>query len=95
MDAHDIPYWQLPNAGDLSDEDAYNDETDRYVRHRIKVNCPQCGRLNSPLCSPSTIRQAGGWRWVGLDHREPYVEYRTRCGSGCGAEYRFTTYTPQ
>lgn len=85
---------QVPHAGDFSDEDAYNFDTDGFDRRVIRVSCPHCQREFAPLCSRLTVEIDGGWRWVGCDHREPYTTWRTRCGA-CRCEFTFTTYTPQ
>lgn len=81
------------DAGDFDDEDLHTDH-DRYDRRKLRVDCPNCGRSASPLCSPHTRPVDGGWRWVGVDHQEPFCTYLTRC-RGCRREYRFTTHTPQ
>jgi hypothetical protein len=81
------------HVAQYSDEDAYNDETDRYDLRKVKVACPGCKRVFAALCSPHTETTSSGWRWVGCDHREPFVSYRTKCR--CGRKFRFDTYTPQ
>ena len=82
-----------PDAGSIDDEYAYNIDTEKYDRRAIRVKCPGCGRIGSPLCSHKTERLRGEWRWVGLDHKQPEVDFRTTCR--CGQTYTFTTYTPQ
>ncbi len=86
--------WDLPSAGDYDDEDAVNFDTDRYDKRKIRVTCPCCHNVASPLCSKNTTTTSSGWRWVGCDHREPYSNHRTKCRK-CRKEYRFTIYTPQ
>lgn len=86
--------WSLPDAGDYDDEDAYNGDTDKYDRRKVRVTCPCCQNVASPLCSTKTQQTSNGWRWVGCDHKEPYCNYRATCRK-CRKEYRFTTYVPQ
>lgn len=81
-------------AGSYSDEDAYNCDTDKYDKRKIRVACPKCGNESSPLCSSKTRQTDSGWRWVGCDHKEPYARFETTC-SKCKSVYRFGTHTPQ
>lgn len=92
-----LPFHRLPTAGDWSDEDFYNGERDTYDPRKLRLDCPHCGRPISPLLSPSLLLHDSGWRWVGVDHKEPYGSYRARCprSKGCGREFRFTLHTPQ
>lgn len=83
----------LLHAGDYSDEDAWNCNTDKYDRRKIKIVCPHCKRTSAPLCSSFTKVVDGGWRWVGCDHKEPFSHHKTKCK--CGEKYSFTVYTPQ
>lgn len=80
-------------AGSHDDEDAFNCDTDRYDRRKIRVSCPHCKRVGSPLCSPKTIQYKSGWRWVGCDHKEPYSSHVTQCR--CGGKYRFDVFIGQ
>lgn len=75
-------------------EAAYDEDSDRFVRARIKTNCPHCKRRVAPLLSKRTRCLQAGWRWVGLDHKEPYEDWLCFC-PGCRKPYLFTTYTPQ
>lgn len=84
----------IPDAGSWNDEDLYDFDTGEYVRGRLSVDCPHCGKRHRPLLSKSRATVEFGWRWVGLDHREPYSEQIARCAA-TGRWYRFTTYTPQ
>lgn len=84
----------LPDAGSFSDEDLYDYDTDRYMRGRLSLACPHCGHNHRPLLSPSVATVEFGWRWVGLDHREPYSAKIARCAR-TRRWYSFTTYTPQ
>lgn len=84
----------LPDAGSWNDEDLYDDEHDIYRRGRLALDCPHCGRRHRPLLSPTRATVEFGMRWVGLDHREPYVEHIARCPRS-RRWYLFTTYTPQ
>lgn len=84
----------LPKAWDFNDEDLYDCDTDKYVRSRLVLECPCCGAEHRPLISRYTEPLRGGMRWVGCDHREPYVDYVARCPKTKGL-YLFTTYTPQ
>lgn len=90
----EVHEWNLPDAGDYSDEDAYNGDTDKYDKRKVVVTCPCCQGTSSPLCSPHTKLTSEGLRWVGCDHKEPYAAFRARCRR-CRKEYRFTTYVPQ
>lgn len=84
----------LPDAGEWDDEDLYDFDADVYRRGRLVLDCPHCTRRHRPLLSPTRATIEFGWRWVGLDHREPYVEQIARCAN-TRRWYRFTTYTPQ
>jgi hypothetical protein len=81
-------------AGDFNDEGLYDDEAEVYRRGRLTLTCPYCGRPHRPLLSPTTATIEYGWRWVGLDHREPYSEKIARCPR-TRRWYRYTLYTPQ
>ena len=85
---------ELPSAGSFDDEYAYNIDTDKYNPNWLKLNCPHCGRRCSPFMTPFHVLLEYGWRWVGLEYKEPFAEYQARC-PGCHEWYRFTTYTPQ
>ena len=82
------------SAGDYSDEDAYNCETDNYDLRKIKIICPHCGRKFAALCSKLTKLIHSGMRWVGCDHKEPYGCYETKC-TKCKNDMHFTVHTPQ
>jgi hypothetical protein len=86
-------YNALLDAGDFNSEGMYVDKIDDFSRHLCVIACPVCGREGKPLVRAETYYVGGDWRWVGLDHKEPFSDYRTRCR--CGAEFRFTIYTPQ
>lgn len=83
----------MKNAGEFSDEDLYT-ELENFDKRKLKIDCPTCGRRTAALCSPKTSIVQSGWRWVGLDHREPYATFKSTCIQ-CLNEYKFTTYTPQ
>lgn len=38
-------------AGSYSDEDAYNCDTDKYDKRKIRVACPKCGNESSPCAA--------------------------------------------
>ena len=82
-----------PHAGDYSEEDAFNFDTDKFDRRKILVGCPTCKRRSAFLCSPLTVVEHQGWRWVGCDHKEPFTNFRNKCR--CGQALTFTTYMPQ
>lgn len=84
----------MKDAGDFSDELIYNPDTDKYSSWKLRIECPYCGHTASPLCSYNTQQIESGWRWVGIDHREPYGKYKTICYK-CREEYTFTVYTSQ
>lgn len=88
---------EMPDAGGWSDEELLNFDTEKYDRRKLRLECPSCGRPIAPLCSPSLEHVDAGWRWVGLDHQEPWSQYIARCprSKGCGAWFRFLLYTPQ
>ena len=81
-------------AGSCDDEDLYDADTDEYKPGRLTIPCPTCSRKIKPLLSKTHIVLDGGWRWVGLDHQEPYVDRMSVC-PGCRNPVLFTTYTPQ
>lgn len=80
-------------GGEINEEDAWNGDTDRFDKRKMKIECPACREMRAPLCSPKTRPTDGGMRWVGDDHREPYTQFETTCA--CGARYWFTTFCPQ
>lgn len=61
---------------------------------RMRIDCLGCGRRVAPFQTRSILAVSGGWRWVGLDHEEPYTNYFFACG-WCGEPMLFTTYVPQ
>lgn len=80
-------------AGSHDDEEAMNSDTDKYDKRKIRVTCPHCLRVGSPLCSHKTVMFDSGWRWVDCSHKEPYSKHVTMCR--CGGKYRFDVYTGQ
>lgn len=93
MTTTQIRWGHLADAGSYNDEDAWNVDTDKYDLRKIKVECPGCRTRFAALCSSKTTKVADGMRWVGCDHKEPYATYVTT--HRCGAQFSFTTYTPQ
>lgn len=81
------------NLGGWSDDELYDYDTDTYRPGRLWIECPHCKRGMQPLRQAATEVYDAGWRWVGLDHREPYTERLGR--HRCGLDYRFILYTPQ
>lgn len=86
----------VEHAGDFDSdwECGYNPENDTYDRRQPRVTCPNCGRVCSPMLSPSRRTACGGWRWVGLSYQEPYTVFEARC-PGCCNLYAFTIHSPQ
>lgn len=84
----------LADAGSYSDEDAFNCETDKFDKRKVKVVCPHCHNVSSPLASKKTVELSSGWRWCGCDHKEPFATFKAKCRK-CRNWYRFTVYTPQ
>lgn len=85
-----------PILDDINIEEMISSETDLLDPRKVKVTCPGCGRTFSPLCSDQTVVREEGWRWVGIDHREPYCTFlTTHHPTKCGQTMRFTTYIPQ
>jgi len=83
----------VPHAGTYDDEEIYNPDTGKADLRKFKVKCPTCGRWGAPLLSPNTRRLQSGWTWAGLSHKEPYVDFLTKCK--CGIAYTFRSQTPQ
>lgn len=81
-------------AGSYSAEDADNCETGKFDDRKIKVTCPNCERVFSALCSPHTEQLDSGWRWVGMDHKEPYATFSSKCIK-CDSMIKFDIYWPQ
>lgn len=61
---------------------------------RAEVMEKHCQRVNAPLMSTKTAHVHSEWRWVGLDHKEPFSEYLCSC-PGCRLDYALIIYTPQ
>jgi hypothetical protein len=87
-------WHRLPDAGSYDTEDLYDFDVDRYKPSRLVVRCPCCDGEHRPLLSPHTERVQDGWRWVGLDYKQPEADFRARCPK-TKTHYRFTTYVPQ
>lgn len=85
---------KLLSAGSYSDEDALNVSTEAYDKRKIRVCCPLCHKVASPLCSNKTVLLRQGLRWVGCSHQEPYSLFKATCGK-CKLDYEFTVYTEQ
>lgn len=83
----------LPSI-EFNNEDAYHPSSDEFDCRLVVVECPVCGRRCSPFLSRAIRHIRSGWRWVGLDHREPYAEWYCRC-PGCRENFILTTVTPQ
>jgi|APSaa5957512622_1039677.scaffolds.fasta_scaffold00181_17 hypothetical protein len=81
-------------GGKFDDEDAFNVDTDRYDKRKVKIICPGCDRVFAALCSPLTEHLQSEWRWQGCEYKQPEADFVTRCGK-CGTRFRFTVYTPQ
>lgn len=94
MSASDQSVVMPLEAGSYDDEEAYNFDTGKFDKRKIRVTCPKCENVSSPLCSKKTKQLDSGWRWVGCDHKEPYTRFETECRK-CKAKYRFSTHTPQ
>lgn len=84
----------MKHAGDYSDEDAYNCDTDKLNYRKLKIICPNCKHKCAALLSPHTKKIDSGWRWVGCDHKEPFMKMESLCRI-CREKYTFTVYTPQ
>lgn len=87
------PHLHYFQQWDYNDEEAYT-ENDKYDLRKIKIECPNCGREWCALMSSHTKELRNDLRWVGCDHREPYITYGTKCVR-CNASFMFTTHTPQ
>jgi hypothetical protein len=98
QEAHEGVGWSpsgaVPSAGTYDDEHAYNIDTDKYDKRKVKVKCPKCCHVASPLCSSKTVQTDSGWRWVGDSHREPFASFKTVC-KACKSPYTFSVQTPQ
>jgi len=60
----------------------------------LRAPCSDCGRQVYAWTSSSRTPIGGGWRWVGLNHQEPYTDYFAACG-WCGGPVHFTIHAPQ
>jgi hypothetical protein len=91
---HRVPYKDGRRAEvEFDSEEAFR-EDDEFHDAVVKVNCPHCLRVNAPLMSKKTAHVHSDWRWVGLDHKEPFSEYLCVCPA-CRLDYILTIYTPQ
>lgn len=81
----------------ISIEDFWIEEVGDYLGvNRLLLHCDWCDNDFMPFFSRLTYVTDNGWRWVGLDYREPYTTYKTKhAPQKCGAELVFTLYTPQ
>ena len=75
----------VPHAGFISDESAWNPESDKIDKRKLKIICPSCERLSAPLCSNKTDLLHNSK--VGIDWDEYHAIYKTQCR--CGQHYRF------
>lgn len=78
---------ELPHAGHFHDNDAYNCETEKLDKRKVKVGCPECKRKGAPLCSSKTTRIRGS-RHGFDDWGDYHTLFETECR--CGQKYRFT-----
>lgn len=71
-------------------------ENDKFDRRKFgKVKCGECSQEFNPFYNKTlTVERDWNLRWVGCDHREPYMEYSCRC-TKCKTELFFTVYIPQ
>ena len=77
---------ELPHAGFVDDEIAFNADTEKTDIRKIKIKCPKCGRLSSPLCSKKTTLLST--QNVGHEYDSYHSAFKTRCR--CGQQYKFT-----
>ena len=87
----------FPSAGEYDDEDWYDDEDGETNYNKCLTYCPICKQRHYPFRGKSntaTEYMSGGWRWVGIDHQEPYAIFKAVCPK-TKREYKFTIYTPQ
>ena len=85
----------LPDAGDFDIGEAVSKRTGELVPRLIRVPCPTCARVNSPMLSPYRRLLHEGWRSVG-DDKQRYADWAADWGArcpGCRNEYRFTTHS--
>lgn len=80
----------LKHAGNYSDSNAYNPETEKMDKRKIKVTCPHCKKISAALCSPKTELVDKGTFWVYSDGKEDYSKYQTECK--CGKSYTFSAH---
>jgi hypothetical protein len=85
-----VPSVRYPVDVDM----AFSERSGEFIPGWIRVDCPACGRTNSPLLSRLTRRLRSYWSWVGISYNAPHADYEARC-PGCKTTYRFTTYAPQ
>src|ERR1700690_2307532 len=78
---------------EFNTEEAYG-RYEEWHASLTKVRCPSCGRTCAPLLSSRTRYLGSGWRWVGLEYREPYQEWLCVC-PGCRIDYVLTIFSPQ
>lgn len=81
-------------VGSYNDEELLDFDTDEWKPGRFQIPCRGCRRTVSPLCSKSRVVVDSGWRWRGISHQEPEVDYFFACG-WCGTPMLFTLVTPQ
>ncbi len=81
-------------AGKHDVDRAYSPHSGKCDKRKVRVICPACSNLASPLCSKKTVQLNTKWCWVGDLYRAPHVDYETVCRK-CNTLYRFTTYRSQ
>lgn len=80
----------LKHAGNYSDSNAYNPETEKVDNRKIKVTCPHCKKTSAALCSPKTELVDKGTFWACADWKEAYAKYQSECK--CGKSYTFSVH---
>lgn len=89
--------WHHANprfACEFNVEEFWPETADEPSFASMRITCHACNRRVAPFQTRSIISVDGGWRWVGLDHQEPYTDYFFACG-WCGEPMLFTVYVPQ
>lgn len=94
MDKKRFYQEDVKHAGSYDNQHAFNEETDNYLKSKIKIECPHCKSKISPHLCRTEVHLDGGWRWVGCDYKEPYDEFGVFCPQ-CKKPIKYTEYTEQ
>jgi hypothetical protein len=82
------------HAGTFDMDDAFDPETMRNDKRKVKFKCPFCNCEQSPLVKERTKKIKEYYKWVGFSHKEPYFDFETIC-ENCSEKFTFSIFYPQ